>query len=303
MPARFGGCSESKWDTSPKAFSYGVWRILEGIDGDPSEVIRKRIEFCLELGITTFDHADIYGDYECEAAFGKVLKDVPSLKSQIQVVTKAGIKLKSAKFPDRQVKSYDTSYKYLIQAAEKSLQTLSLDVIDLFLIHRPDPYMNLQETGAALNELVSSGKVRAVGVSNFRPDQVTYLNRELSQPLAANQIELSVLAQDPLWDGTLDQCQSLKMLPMVWSPLAGGALFKDDHKPVRSELELIAEKYQCDVATLALAWLMNHPSKPIPIIGSNQRSRIHTLATARNIELERDDWYKILELGAGREVP
>ncbi|HMT20115.1 MAG TPA: aldo/keto reductase [Promineifilum sp.] len=232
------------------------------------------IHICLDLGITTFDHADIYGGYTCEELFGRALAAEPALRGRIEMVTKCGIQLVTPNRPDTRVKHYDTSREHIIASAERSLCTLHTDTLDLLLIHRPDPLMNADETAAALGELRSSGKIRHAGVSNFTPRQFDLLQSRLDFPLVTNQIELSLLHLDPLHDGTLDRLQQLRVPPMIWSPLAGGRLFDpgdERARRVRAALEAIGSAIGASAEQVALAWLLSHPARVLPVMGTGRR--------------------------------
>jgi len=204
----------------------GVWRLGEwGMD---TRGLLNFIHGCLDLGITTFDNADIYGGYTCEGLFGAALAAEPGLRDRLELVTKCGIQLVTPNRPGNRVHHYDTSRDHIVAAAENSLLELNTDRLDLLLIHRPDPLLDADEVAEAFGALWAAGKVRHFGVSNFLPWQFDLLQSRLDFPLVTNQIELSVLYLDPLHDGTLDQAQRLRRPPMAWSPLAGGRLF-DDH--------------------------------------------------------------------------
>ncbi len=264
------------------------------------------IHICLDLGITTFDHADIYGGYTCEELFGRALAAEPSLRGRIELVTKCGIQLVTPNRPDTRVKHYDTSREHIIASAERSLCTLHTDTLDLLLIHRPDPLMNADETAAALGELRSSGKIRHAGVSNFTPRQFDLLQSRLDFPLVTNQIELSLLHLDPLHDGTLDRLQQLRVPPMIWSPLAGGRLFDpgdERARRVRAALEAIGSAIGASAEQVALAWLLSHPARVLPVMGTGKLERLREAAAAENIALDRQQWFALWEASAGRRVP
>lgn len=264
------------------------------------------IHACLDLGITTFDHADIYGGYTCEELFGRALAAEPSLRGRIELVTKCGIQLVSPNRPDTYVHHYDTSRAHIIASAERSLRNLQIDVLDLLLIHRPDPLMDADEVAEALAHLRMSGKVRHVGVSNFMPWQFHLLQSRLDFPLVTNQIELSVLYLDPLHDGTLDQLQRLRVPPMVWSPVAGGRLFDSGDertRRVRETLERIGREVGAPAEGVALAWVMRHPTRALPVMGTGKIERLREAAAAEAIALDRQQWFAVWEASAGREVP
>lgn len=265
------------------------------------------IEGAIELGMTTFDHADIYGDYSCESLFGEALAEKPALRKQMQIVTKCGIKLISNKFPERIFKHYDTSRENIVAAAERSLKNLRTDFIDLLLIHRPDPFMNADETAAAFTELRTAGKVRHFGVSNFTPSQFELLASRLDFPLITNQLEFSVMHIDPLHDGTFDQCQRLRISPMAWSPFGGGRLFHEHDETarrVRAAGARVGEMHAGAVAEqVALAWIIAHPARIQPVLGTGKFERMKLAAVAESIHLTREQWFMIWSAAAGREIP
>ncbi len=282
----------------------GVMRLREwGMDTD---AIRDFIHQCLDLGITTFDHADIYGSYTCEALFGAALAAEPALRGRIELVTKCGIQLLSPNRPENFVHHYNTGRDYIVAAAENSLRNLHTDTLDLFLIHRPDPLLDADEVAEALTALRAAGKARHVGVSNFMPWQFDLLQARLDFPLVTNQIELSVLHLAPLHDGTLDQAQRLRAAPMVWSPVAGGRLFSGGDERagrVRGALEAIGRAIGASPAQVALAWVLRHPARPLPVMGTGKIERLREAVAAESVTLDRQQWFAIWEASAGREVP
>ena len=282
----------------------GVMRLGEwAMDTD---VLLNFIHECLDMGITTFDHADIYGSYTCEALFGKAMAADPSLRGRLELVTKCGIQLVSPNRPDTYVHHYDTSRDHIVASAERSLRNLRTDALDLLLIHRPDPLMDADEVAEALSSLRQSGKVRHAGVSNFMPWQFHLLQSRLDFSLVTNQIELSVLYLDPLHDGTLDQMQRLRVPPMAWSPVAGGRLFNagdDRARRVRDILEGIGREVGASVEAVALAWLLRHPARVLPVMGTGKIDRLREAVAAENITLDRQQWYAVWEASAGHEVP
>jgi predicted oxidoreductase len=264
------------------------------------------IQRCVDLGITTFDHADLYGDYTCEGLFGDALKLEPALRSRIQLVTKCGIKLVSKNRPEHRIKHYDTSYDHILKSIDRSLQQLRTEYLDLLLIHRPDPLMDADQVAAAFTDLKQSGKVRHFGVSNFLPSQFELLSSRLTFPLVTNQIEISVMHLDAFADGTLDQCQRLKAIPMAWSPLGGGQLFSNSPKAVRLQRALAAVAQQLDHASIdqvALAWLLAHPAKIVPILGTGKLARIESAIKAEQFNLTREQWFTIWTASTGVDVP
>jgi predicted oxidoreductase len=264
------------------------------------------IHGCLDLGITTFDHADIYGSYTCEALFGAALAAEPSLRGRIELVTKCGIQLLSPNRPGNRVHHYDTGRDYIIDSAESSLRNLRTDALDLLLVHRPDPLLDADEVAEAFISLRAAGKVRHFGVSNFMPWQFHLLQSRLDFPLATNQIELSVLHLAPLHDGTLDQMQRLRVAPMAWSPVAGGRLFTSGDERaarVRAALEAVGREVGASVDQAALAWVMRHPARVLPVMGTGKLERLREAAAAEAIVLDRQQWFAVWEASAGHEVP
>lgn len=261
---------------------------------------------CLDLGITTFDHADIYGSYRVEELFGKALLAEPSLRERVELVTKCGIQLLSPNRPETRVHHYDTSRDHIVASAERSLRNFRTDTLDLLLIHRPDPLMDADEVAAALVELRAAGKIRHAGVSNFTPRQFELLQSRLDFPLVTNQIEMSVLYLDPLHDGTLDHLQQLRVPPMAWSPMAGGRLFdpaNERARRVRGALEPIGKEIGASVDQVALAWLLRHPARVLPVMGTGKIERLREAAAAESLTLDRQQWFAVWEASAGHEVP
>ncbi|MEQ8339464.1 MAG: aldo/keto reductase [Marinovum algicola] len=281
---------------------YGMWRVADDADTSPGHV-QAKLEACLEQGITTIDQADIYGDYGAEEVLGAALKVAPGLRDRIEIVTKCDIIAPIGKYSDRRVKYYDTSAAHITASVEASLANMATDHIDLLLIHRPDPFMDHHETGGALDGLVASGKVRHVGVSNFRLNDWTLLQSAMTVPLVTNQIEASVLCPAPFLEGEIAWMQERGIHPMAWSPLAGGQLFSDAGKTMRRLLERIADEQGADVSAVAVAWLLAHPAGLLPVLGTNNLDRIRALSRATEIEIDRETWFEILTAAMGKEVP
>jgi len=284
---------------------YGAWRLAD--DSDTSDRhIQAKIEACLVQGIHTFDHADIYGDYRCESLFGRAFAAMHDARALCRHITKCDIALKSAQFPARRVKHYDTTAGYITTSVENSLSRLGLQQLDLVLIHRPDPLMNAAETGAALDALIDSGKTKAVGVSNFRPWDWALLQSRMRHPLVTNQIEISLIHHMPMTNGDLASLQTLGVHPMAWSPLAGGQLFDPTHpvgRRVLPRLTALAGQWQVEPSALALAWLLAHPAGIVPIVGTNALSRIERLNECFSVRMDRETWFELYELALGHEVP
>ncbi|MGJ8560361.1 MAG: aldo/keto reductase [Litorimonas sp.] len=281
---------------------YGLWRLTE----DPAHttaLAHAKIEACLAQGITTLDQADIYGDYACEEALGDVFGTTPMLRDQVEIVTKCGIVAPVGRYADARVKYYDTSSAHINQSVETSLRLMKTDRIDLLLIHRPDPFMDPEDTGRALDALVESGKVKAVGVSNFKPHDMALLSSAMSQPLVTNQIEISLTASDSLTNGDLAYLQQHNIPAMAWSPLGGGTLFDVGHADLLARIRELAIEHGTDAAAIAFAWLLAHPAGIIPIVGTNALDRIQTISTALSIDMDRETWFELYSLGKGHEVP
>ena len=286
-------------DLSLSRIVYGMWRVADDADTSPAHVAAK-IEACLDQGITTMDQADIYGGYRAEEIMGAAL--TPALRNRIEIVTKCDIVLPEGPFADRRVKYYDTSRAHIMASVENSLRLMKTDHVDLLLIHRPDPFMDAGETGRALDDLVASGKVRAVGVSNFRLHDWTLLQSAMATPLATNQIEISLNHLEPFSNGDLAFLQERRIAPMAWSPLGGGGLMTADG-PVQAALDRIAAEQGVDRAAVAVAWLLAHPAGILPVMGTNTLSRIASLSDALRVKLDRQTWFELYTLALGHEVP
>lgn len=282
-------------------FVMGYWRLMDW-NMSPLQ-LASFIEEHIDLGVTTVDHADIYGGYQCEAAFGEALKLVPALRDRMEIVTKCGIAT-TAK-PEHALGHYITDSVHIIKSAEQSLVNLATDRIDLLLIHRPDPLMDADEVAEAFLNLHQSGKVRHFGVSNFTPAQFALLQSRLPFTLATNQVEISPVHQPLLLDGTLDQLQQLRIRPMAWSCLGGGRLFNDDEfQPLRNELDTIARELNAEsIEQVVYAWILRLPSKPLPIIGSGKIERVRSALAAEELQMTRQQWFRIRKAALGYDVP
>lgn len=282
----------------------GVWRLSEWQMS--KEQLVSFVEECLELGIDTFDHADIYGDYSCESIFGEALAAHSSLNQKLKIITKCGIKLLSPKKPEHYIKHYDTSYEHITGSAEASLKNLKRDNIDVLLIHRPDPFMNPEEIARAFTTLKEAGKVKEFGVSNFLPSQFDLLQSYLDFPLVTNQIEISALCLDSFENGTLDQCMAHRIAPMAWSPLGGGAVFTaQTHRilTIKNVLFKISKQLDIPADQLMYAWLLSHPAGILPVTGSGKIKRVKRAVEALNTSLTRQQWFEIWVASLGRNVP
>ena len=280
---------------------YGMWRI--GDDSDTSTAnVQAKIEACLEQGITSMDQADIYGDYGAEEILGACLSDAPGLRDKIEIITKCDIVAPIGRYSDARIKYYDTSRAHIEKSVEYSLRLMNIEQIDLLLIHRPDPFMDHHETGATLDDMVISGKVKTVGVSNFKPHDWTLLQSAMKTPLVTNQIEISVLAHDAFTNGDIAFLQERAIAPMAWSPLAGGTLFDGSSPALTQILEKVGAEYSVDISAVAVAWLLAHPARILPVMGTNNITRIKSLSDASNVHMDRQTWFEIYTAALGREV-
>ena len=290
---------------SVSRIAYGMWRLCDDKDNSPERVIKK-LETCLESGITTIDQADIYGEGGSEELFGVALGKAPEIREKLEIITKCNIKILGETFPERKVKSYDTSSQYITKTVETSLSKMKTDYIDLLLLHRPDPFMDHNETGLTLDKLVDSGKIRSVGVSNFRPWDWDLLQSAMKHKLVTNQIEISVKYTEPFINGDIAFLQKLGKPVMAWSPMGGGSLFETQDQQSKRLLETlsdIAGPLGCDISTIALSWLISHPAEIIPVIGTNNIQRITEASKATDFILDRETWFEVYTASIGADVP
>ena len=283
----------------------GYWRLA-----DWNMTPQERLSFLkqhIELGVTTVDHADIYGNYSCEQLFGEALAIEPSVRDQIEIVTKCDINLCSDLVPERKINHYDTSKQHIVNSVNNSLSRLNIENIDVLLIHRPDVLMDVDEVADAFVQLKQQGKVNHFGVSNFTPSQFELLQSRLDAPLVTNQVEINPLNFEVAHDGTLDQLQMKRVKPMAWSCLGGGAIFSGQSEQqvrVRNELEAIREEVGAEsIDQVIYAWVRRLPSNPLPIIGSGKIERVQTAVDALNITLTREQWYRVWVASKGHGVP
>ena len=297
-------CPRSQTSTNGPVLSRviaGMWRMSSW-----GMTVQQRLAFierCLELGVSSFDHADIYGDYEVESLFGAALQLQPALRDRIELVSKCGIKLLSPQRPAHTVQHYDTSAAHIIASVDNSLRQLHTDRLDLLLIHRPDPLMDFDEVAQAFTELRQAGKVLHFGVSNFSRHQFESLNRRFA--LATNQVEFSPLHVAPLFDETFDGLQNDGVAPMIWSPLAAGRLFHAgaaETRAVRTTIADIASQLQRPFASVVFAWIMQLPCRPLPLTGSGRIEAVAEAVEGTQFTLSRSDWFAILRAARGHEV-
>jgi len=255
----------------------------------------KAMHYCLENGITTFDHADIYGGYTTEEDFGHAYADSGIDRSKIEVITKCGIQYMCDKRPNK-VKHYSYSKEYIIWSAEESLRNLKTEYLDLFLLHRPSPLMQPDEIAEAINTLKEQGKIKDFGVSNFTPSQTDLINSKTT--VSANQIEFSITAFDAMSNGSLNG-----ITPMAWSPL--GSVFREENDQtncIKSLLTELMSKYNATADQLILAWTLNHPAGIHPVIGTTTPKRMSSAVNALKIDMELEDWFLLLEASQGHKV-
>lgn len=288
------------------AIAYGLWRLADDPAGAAPARVREKIDACLEVGMTTMDHADIYGGYTCEGLFGQVLKEAPQLRDRMEIVTKCGINVPGPNRPGVHARHYDASAAAIERCVERSLRELNTDRIDVLLVHRPDWLTSAEETARGLQRVLQTGKVRSVGVSNYSTHQYALLARFLERAPVTNQVEVSLLRMDAIYDGTLDQCQAGGRHPMAWSPLAGGRLLSGHDEAAqrtRTALARIAAEYGATVEQVALAWVGMLPSRPQIVIGTNQPDRIRAAERSARLKLQREHWYALWEAAQGRNIP
>ncbi len=283
----------------------GTWNPAE-ITPDREETGRKALLAAYEAGYTLFDHADIYCRGGCEEMHGRLLKDSPELRRQTTIATKCGVRQQNTPSPDDPGR-YDFSKEWILQSCEGSLQRLGVETIDLYQLHRPDVLMDPSEVSEAFSELHRSGKVRWFGVSNFVPSYVDLLQKSLSIPLIVNQVEISLRRLDCFTDGTLDQCLAETITPLSWSPLGGGSLgaatSESGTDPTVAELDRIAKLREVSPAVISLAWLLKHPSKIVPIVGSAKPKNIHEATLSDGSDLTREEWYALYIAARGENMP
>lgn len=261
----------------------------------------RLIHQCLEHGITTFDHADIYGGYTTEAEFGAAFSQSGVARESVQLISKCGIQYLCEARPIR-VKHYQYDAPYIIASAEQSLRNLRTDYLDLLLLHRPSPLMDPAEVGEAFGRLRDSGKVRAFGVSNFTPSQIALI--ETAAQVEAHQFECSLTARQALHDGVLDDCMVHGRTAMAWSPL--GSYFREEDtrkQQISGVMQGLCQKYGASESQLLLAWLMRHPAGIHPVVGTTEAGRLEEAMAATRLELELEDWFMLLVAAQGHKVP
>jgi predicted oxidoreductase len=280
-------------------FLLGMMRLHEEPELHTPGRLADWLEARLDEGLAWFDHADLYGEGQGEALFGAALRARPALASRVRVITKTGIVTPERDSSSHRAKHYDTSRAYVTAAIDAALARLAVEQLDHFLIHRPDPLMDAEATGRALDDAIAAGKVGAAGVSNFLPEQWRRLQGAMQHRLATHQLQLSLAHTAPLFDGSFDALVGDGLVPLAWSPLGGGRVMTG---PARPALLALAEAHGITPAGLALAWLRALPGRPLPVIGSLKAERIRILHADAALALPRPDWFALLEAARGQEV-
>lgn len=276
--------------------TWGVW----GKKLSKNEMI-SAINHCMENGITTFDHADIYGDYTTEIEFGKALAEVDIPREDMQLISKCGIQY-IGNTRNNEVKHYQYDASYIMESVEKSIKELNANYLDLLLLHRPSPLIHPDEVAKAVDTLISEGKIKAFGVSNFTPSQSDLISTR--SQISVNQIDFSLTSFEAMYNGSLDHMMISGITPMCWSPL--GKVFKTEDEQTRRIHKLLNElskKYNATKDQLLLAWILKHPSCVHPVIGTTNKDRITNAIKADSIALTEVDWFKMLVESQGHKVP
>lgn len=282
----------------------GFWR-LKSWRKSPQELLTF-VKQGLELGVDTLDHAACYGAFTSESEFGRALALDKSLRAQLTLVTKCGILYPNEELPDIKSHHYDNSYRHIMWSAQRSIEKLQCDYLDVLLIHRLSPCADPEQIARAFDELYQTGKVRYFGVSNYTPAKFAMLQSYVNRPLITNQIEISPLHRQAFDDGTLDFLLEKRIQPMAWSPLAGGRLFNQDENSravQKTLLEIGETKGETRLDTLAYAWLLAHPAKIMPVMGSGKIERVKSAADALRISFTEEEWIKVYVAAQGRDIP
>ncbi|UOE39785.1 aldo/keto reductase [Chryseobacterium suipulveris] len=274
---------------------WGIW----GANHNEREV-QKLIEISLEENLTTFDHADIYGNYTTAKLFGDTFAEMKIDREEVQLISKCGIEMPCSN-RGFQIKSYNYSKEHIISSVENSLRNLQTDYLDLLLLHRPSPLMNPGEIATAFGVLRSSGKVLDFGVSNFSTSQFDLINDLF--PLTTNQVEISINHTNSFYDETLEQMMRKKLKPMAYSVMGNYFTEKSEQNSrIGKILDELCQKYGAEENQLLLSFILKHPAKILPVIGTSKSENIQKLKQSLNINLEREDWFRLLEASKGKEV-
>ena len=273
--------------------NWGTW----GANYSKQEMCQL-ISESFDSGINSFDHADIYGGYTTEESFGDAFIDTGIKREDVFFISKCGIMYPSKKLPIK-TKHYDYSEDHIIKSVNNSLKYLQTDYLDCLLLHRPSPLMDINIIGNTIKGLIKSGKIKSFGVSNFTADQMDMFKGKVE--ILYNQINLSLTHLDHMFDGTLEYMQANKILPMAYSPL--GSYFKEENNKIKKVVESLKDKYSCTDYQLLISWLLKHPSKVYPVIGTTKSDRIKKSMKSLKIEIELIDWFELLEASVGNRVP
>jgi len=289
-------------DAGPKVSPaiYGFWRWNE-VSAENEMEMEKMVNFCLEKGINTFDHADTYGDYACEEIFGNVLAKKSFKREDIVLFTKCGLLVPNPKRPDIKVEYVDSSSAHILKSVDNSLKKLRTDYIDIFLLDHLDHLANLEDTALTLERLKASGKIKYIGVANFSVFQHQLLSSYLKLPIVTNHMELNLLNTTALDNGQIDYTKQRYMRPIAAAPLAGGLIESGEGAQalkVKQKLEAIAAKYDTHIESVATAWLIKLGA--LPLIGTHSEQRIINIVNAFGIDLEKQDWYDLYNTAKGK---
>jgi predicted oxidoreductase len=284
-------------DTGPKVSPavYGFYRWDEVPDA--KNTIRKIVSLCMDLGINTFDHGESYGSYQCEELFGDLIREKLFRREDLVIFTKCGLRVPNPMNPEIRIRHYDTSSAHITKSVESSLRKLGTDYIDIFLLDKIDPVSNLEETAFVLEQLADSGKVRNIGVANFSVFQHQLLSSYLRKPIVTNHIEFNLLRTQALDNGQIDYIKQRYMRLLASSPLAGGRIARGTDRQainIRIKLEELSKKYDADIESLAVAWLVKLGA--IPLIGTTEEQRIRNIANTFSIDLDHQDWYELYNI-------
>ena len=273
--------------------NWGTW----GVNHSKEDMCKLILE-SFDSGINSFDHADIYGGYTTEKSFGNAFAETGINREDVFFISKCGIMYPSEKLPI-QTKHYDYSEDHINKSVDNSLKNLRTDYLDCLLLHRPSPLMDISIISDAVKRLIKSGKIKSFGVSNFTANQMNMFNGKLD--ISYNQINLSLTHLDNMFDGTLEYMQANDILPMAYSPL--GSYFKEENGKIKKVVDKLKNKYDCTDYQILISWLLKHPSKVYPVIGTTKSDRIKSTLKSLEIEIDLIDWFELLEASVGKRVP
>ena len=273
--------------------NWGVW----GVNHSKQDICKLILE-SFDSGINSFDHADIYGGYTTEQSFGDAFAETGINREDVFFISKCGIIYPSEKLPVK-TKHYDYSEDHINKSVDNSLKNLRTDYLDCLLLHRPSPLMDISIIANTLNRLIKSGKIKSFGVSNFTANQMDMFKGKVE--ILYNQINLSLTHLDHMFDGTLEYMQANNILPMAYSPL--GSYFKEENGKIKEVVDKLKNKYDCTDYQLLISWLLKHPSKVYPVVGTTKSDRIKSTLESLKIEIDLIDWFELLEASIGKRVP